>query len=129
MATLTLTERVSVNGFSFEKATTYSASGVRTIEDTVANGQTDKQVNIGIDVSQVAFFMIYSDKAVTVETNSGSSPTNTLNLLAGVPHIWKGASDLYAFKLTGDVTTSIFITNASGATANITIVLIDDATV
>ncbi len=87
---------------------------------------TDTQVNLAIDVSAVKLFWIKSDRAVQIETNSGSAPTNTLTLVAGQPYFWHtNAYD--TFKLTGDVT-AFFVTNASGGSATIECYFNYDAT-
>ena len=94
--------------------------------ETVATGQSNIQMFIAIDVSAVKGFYLLSDRDVTFETNSGSAADNTINLKANQPYAWH--TDQYdAFLLTVDVT-SVFITNASGATATIRLEAIMDAT-
>lgn len=94
---------------------------------TVASAATDDEVNLEMDISQLKGIYIVSDKAVTIETNSGSSPTDTIVLVADVPYIWH--TDSYHAKLfTADITANIFITNASGATATVDIEMIHDST-
>lgn len=123
----TLTQTIDPSGGSTVTANKqYTASGQVRVQETVANGQTDKQIIVGIDVSAVKSIVIKSTQNVTLETNSGGVPANTLNLLANVPYIWN--TDSYdTFKLTTDVT-SVFITNASGADADIDIDCILDTT-
>ena len=85
---------------------------------SIANGQTDKSVIFTVDVSQTVAFEIVSDQDVTVETNSGTpGPTvDTIALKANIPYRW--CTNWYtAFKLTQDVVTGLFITNASGSAA------------
>ncbi len=105
---------------------TYTGTGWAGFDESIANGQTDKQVVVAIDVSAVKSIVILSDQAVTLETNSGSTPTNTLSLVAGVPYVWN--TDSYdTFKLTGDVT-AVYITNSSGAAARVQLDALLDAT-
>lgn len=103
---------------------TLTASSEVNLDEAVSVG-TDTPFNIAIDVSAVKSFYIHSDRAVTVETNSSSAPTNTLALVAGDAYTWY-TGKLDTFKLTGDVTI-IYITNASGGTANVTIRCLQDS--
>lgn len=104
---------------------TFSASSEANFDETIAVG-TDTVLNIAIDVSAVKSFFIVSDRAVTIETNNGGSPTNTLTLAAGVPYVWN-TSSADTFKLTGDVT-KYYVTNASGGSARIQQYCIQDST-
>lgn len=96
------------------------------IEETVANGQTDSAIVFALDVSACKSFFAVSDKAVTLETNSGSAADNTIALAANVPYFWN-VNSYDSFLLDTDVT-AIYITNASGATATIKIHALTDAT-
>ena len=65
--------------------------------------------------------MINSDQAISIKTNSTSAPQDTFSLVATQVKIWTLATDLIAAcPFAGDVT-AIYITNSSGATANIKI--------
>lgn len=113
-------------GVRLKPSKTYSASYEVNLAETIANGSTDFSIPCALDVSAVKSIWISCDVAVTVETNSGSAPDNTLVLKAGIPYIWN--TDSYdTFKLTADVT-SLKITNASGSAASLLIHAIQDAT-
>ena len=84
-------------------------------DESVADSSTDYQITAAIDVSAVKSFYLVSDQAVTVETNSGSSPADTLTLVANVPYIWH-VNSYDTFKFGTDIT-AFFITNASGSAA------------
>lgn len=121
-----ITRKVTVGagqvGGSVEKT-----AGARVSMDVdVVTATTDGLHVLTIDVSQVKSFFILSDKAVTIETNSGSSPGNTLTLTAGIAYEWYEGSAA-AFALTTDVT-ALYITNSSGATARIQLEFIYDPT-
>lgn len=123
----TITKRYSGPSGTRELAYSFEASATGGIRgETVANGQTDKQLNIAIDVSAVKGFWLESDQDVTFETNDGSTPDNTISLLAGKPYVWD-ADSYDAFLLDTDVT-AVFITNASGAAATIWLLVDYDAT-
>jgi len=103
-----------------EKINDYSANSSQNIVDeTIADGQTNKQLTCTLDVSAVKSFYMVSDQDVLFETNSGGSPADTIALLAGVPYVWN--EDSYDAFLLGTDVTAIFITNASGATATLQI--------
>ena len=118
---------VSIAGRSIDRSITVTATGRAGLnKETIADGVTDKQFNIAIDVSAVKYFYIVSDQDITIETNSGSTPDDTLNLKAGKPYEWH-VDDEDSFRLGTDVT-AFFGTNASGATATIECECLQDAT-
>jgi len=104
---------------------TGDASESRSID--VPDSSTDLQVNLEIDITQIKAIYIVSTQNVTLETNSGSTPTDTIALLANKPYVWFSDS-YFVNKLTADVTTGIFLTNASGSAAVVDIALTHDAT-
>lgn len=94
----------------------------------VANGQTDKALSIGgIDVSQLKAIWIDSDQDVLLETNSSSTPDDSIALKANVPYIWMEGMPS-PLLLTEDVPSTIYCTNASGAIATIRLRAVQDAT-
>jgi hypothetical protein len=104
----------------------YTGSSKVSLDETVASGSTDLLINVAIDVSAVKSFILLSDQAVTIETNNGAAPDNTIVLVANVAYVW--TTDSYdTFKLTVDVT-KIYVTNASGSTATIKLEALVDAT-
>ena len=122
----TVSYSVAASSGTLQRSKSYSGSGQVEISESVADSETDYDIAVAIDVSAVQSFYIVSDQAVTVETNDGSSPDDTIALVAGVPYVWN--TDSYdSFLLTADVTV-IYVTNASGATANIEIRCVQDAT-
>jgi hypothetical protein len=105
-----------------------SVTGEMSIEADVAilDSATDDEVDMTLDVTQVSSFFIISDQDITLETNNGTTPDNTLALKANKEYNWDAAS-YDTFKLTVDVT-DFFFTNASGSTANVKIRILIDAT-
>ena len=108
-----------------ENTVSKSSSASISVDETIANGQTAFQINVAIDVSAVKAFYICADQNVTVKTNSSGSPDDTLNLIANEPYAWHNTS-LSAFLLDTDVT-AIFVANASGSAAALTLRVIQDA--
>lgn len=119
-------QSVTAGGVSTSKSNTYTANGRVSVAESVANGQTDYEINVDLDVSAVKSFYLVSTQDVTFETNNGATPDDTISLLADVPYVWTEES-YDSFLLTVDVT-SIFITNASGSAATITLEAIYDPT-
>jgi hypothetical protein len=102
-------------------------SGLRiTVDETIAIAN-NVPVTLAVDVSQVRGVYIVCDQDVLLETNSSSSPTNTLTLEAGVPYIWF-TNKPYSLWMTSDVT-ALFVTNASAAAAHLQMELLIDPTV
>jgi hypothetical protein len=94
----------------------------------VANAVTDGLHALAIDVSQMKTAYLYSTKNVTLETNDGTTPGATVSLVAGIPRLWSSTSgETNPFGST-DVT-ALYITNASGAAADIEVRIGIDPTV
>lgn len=129
MATHSVTWTVNAPGGQVTASKSYTATGHALVQDeSIANGQTAFQINIAIDVSALVSLWIHSDQAVTIKTNSSSTPDDTLTPAAGIPIQWTNDSE-YAnpFASAVDVTT-IFVANSSGATATLNIRALQDAT-
>lgn len=117
---------ISVSGRTISITNTYTGSQSLSINEEIADGATNAQVNAAIDVSATKSFLIVSDQDVTVETNSGSTPDDTIDLVANQPYTWN--PDAYDDFLLGTDVTAFFITNASGETATVQIEALIDAT-
>jgi len=111
---------------SISKQITITADGEANLEVAVADESTDLAINIAIDYSALKSLYIVSDQDLTVETNDGTTPDDTLTLLAGKPIVWfEGCG--FTNPLSADVT-ALYATNASGADATLTIKTLQDAT-
>lgn len=113
-------------GESVGTTETITGSGRGGFDETIADGQTDLQVNVAIDVTAVTCFIITTDRAITIETNDGGAPDDTITLSAGETYMWTNTQN-DTFKLTADVT-AFFITNASGGNARVQCKFLYDAT-
>lgn len=122
----TLTEKITTDGHSVEKSNTYTGGLQVSLSEAVADSETDYEIVVTMDVSEIESVMIVSDQDVTLETNSGDTPDDTLSLVAGVPYVW--TSDSYHVCLLTTDITSIFITNASGSEATLKIEAVIDPT-
>ena len=121
------TEKVVIDGATRQQATTITADKRTTLHTAIANAVTDGLHELAVDVSQVKAVFILSDQDLTLETNSGGSPANTLALKANVPYIWY-TNKPQALVFTTDIT-ALYITNASGSTANLIAEFLVDPTV
>src|SRR3990170_666622 len=59
-----------------------------TVSEAIADATTDGLVALTLDVSQLKAIYLESDEDVTLETNSGAAPANTISLAANIPQIW-----------------------------------------
>ncbi len=98
---------------------------------SVADSQTDEQHAIDLDVSTIKSLYIVSTKAVTLEWNDASGTQGSLSLIADEPVLWwstqvtDGGTTLNPLGTT-DIT-DFYVTNASGASADINIEIVYDA--
>ena len=125
---LVITEKVNAGGTSIEQSNTFSQSDENFINvaASIADAQTDKLVVCSLDVSQIKAIFILSDQDLTLETNDGTTPDNTIALKAGIPYVWY-TNKYQVLLLTVDVT-ALYLTNASGAAAAFKLVALLDAT-
>lgn len=128
MATHTITLGISGSGVTRSQKIASTSGGVNLIDgETVATGQTNFEINFDLDFSACTSFYLESTQDVLFETNSGAAPDDSINLKANEPYIWH-TNSYDSFKITADITTSIFITNDSGSTATIYCVALYDVT-
>jgi len=96
---------------------TYQGAASLEISEQIASGGTDILVNAAVKVADIKSVVITSDQDVTLETNSGGSPANTLTLKANVPYIWN--TDCYdTLKFTVNIT-ALYFTNGGANVANV----------
>lgn len=93
---------------------------------SIPDSSTDLLVNFACDVSQLQLIYMKSDQDITIETNDGTTPDDTINLKAGKPYVWYTGS-YFTNLLTTDVT-ALYVTNSSGSTATLEIDGIEDST-
>ena len=127
-ATHTLTRSWANGGANpVSKNQSFTGTGeTNIIATTIADSVTDQLEVISIDVSAIQSIYINSTQAITLETNSSSAPTDTINLRADEPYIWY-VNSYFTNLLTADVTV-IYLTNASGSTATFDLRCVYDST-
>lgn len=122
----TLTETIDIGGLQVSQSNSYTDSAETRIDEAVTDSQTDYLIALVQDVSETAIVYIVSDQAVTLEFNNSTTGVPTIPLLAGVPYVWH-ANSYFTDLLATDIT-AVYVTNASGSTANIKIRFLYDST-
>lgn len=106
----------------------YTGGLAQQLNEAVADAQTDQLIVIAIDVSEIQNIYIKADQDLTIETNNGTTPTDTINLKANVPYVFNADLDQYFTNLlTADVT-ALYVTNASGSNATLELEVLTDPT-
>lgn len=125
-ADVSLQERVTVGGIVYPYTRSKSAGSLKQISEPVNDGSTDLEIAFTLDYSECKFFLIEADVAMTIETNDGTTPDDTLTLVADEPYVWAEGM-LHTFLIGTDIT-SIFATNSSGTNGTLTIFALEDPT-
>lgn len=124
--TMTVTRSVTVGGLPYSRTNEYLLDGVNIRTALVPPTTNDKQVLLNVESTAIKAMYLVSDQDVTLETNSASSPIDTIALKANVPLIWTEDDD-FDCPISADVT-MLYITNAGSTEANVSIVVGEDAT-
>jgi len=126
--TMTLGYSAAGVGTAVSQSVTKTGTGSLDIREAIADETTDGEVAYVVDVSQLVAVFILSDQALTIETNDGAAPQETISLAAGVPLMWHDGLADAGCPFSDDIT-ALFVTNASGAIANLSIMTLVDVTV
>jgi len=126
--TVTTSVGVSAAGGTFSATRTHTCTDVRHLSDQVAGLATDALWSVALDISQIQYLIISTDQDLTLETNSGGAPQETIALAANNALEWyKDAGIAIATLFAGDVT-ALYFTNAGATAANVSIEVGLDAT-
>jgi hypothetical protein len=106
---------VSDPGLRFSCTAQENVEAAAYIDESIANGEVNKQVTINLPAAGLKFWAIVSDKDVTVKTNSAGSPQETWSLKAGKPLVWINGN-VGSTPIAGPIT-ALFVTNSSGSAA------------
>lgn len=123
--TMQLRRESVLSGRTVGATESISASAPGGFDEDVPTGSIDFRINCAVDVSAIRGFILLSDQDVRVETNSGSAPDDTIELIAGKAYEF-AADDYNAFIFGTDVV-AFFVTNVSGDTANVICQFVYDA--
>lgn len=105
---------------------TYTNDGHQSYTISIPDSTTDQQVVMTLDVSTLTSQVISCDQDITIETNNATTPVDTLAIKASEAYIWN-TNSLDTNLLTTDVT-AMYLTNSSGATANLEMRFLFDST-
>ena len=111
---------------SLEGNKNYSAGLQVSLDEAFASDAADLELTVAIDVSEIKSLYIISDQDVKVETNDGTTPDDTIDLVANVPYVW--TTDSYdTCKLTVDVT-AFFLTQLAATAGTLKLECVVDPT-
>lgn len=126
-----VTQGLRIGNNTLSYAVTKSNEGEATLSTTIATGVSNRQYTLAFTSTTTSVIYLYSSQDVTVYVNDASSgsPTDTIALNAAEPYVWVVDSGI-AFPLTGTAgaITSLYITNASGATSTLEFRILKDVT-
>jgi hypothetical protein len=115
--THTITAKVQTGSGFLDHSVALTAGAEHNVSEAIEASQTDYLVAWTCDFSQLKSLYMYSDVAMTVETNNGSAPGQTIALAAGKPLVWYYGSGITC-PITVDVT-ALYITNVAAGTLEI----------
>ena len=128
MATHSITFDVSYRGKKFVWTDSQTNGDENNIDESIPDSSTDLAVSWSVDVSAMSSCLIVADGgALTVKTNSSSTPDDTFTLANGEPIVWVTGSGL-ANPITTDITSGLFVTNSSGSAVTLRCYRLQDAT-
>lgn len=127
MPQVTVSQTVSGVGSAVSASRTLQNSKSQDISESIPDASVDLPIpGFSLDVSANTFlFMLATGGDITVETNDGAAPDDTIALVNGIPKIYQGDGSNF---ITTDVTTGLFVTNASGAAVTLRVISLSDAT-
>lgn len=133
MATDTLGITYKNDGATVIAATADEASNLRLFySKAVATATTNQPMRIALIKNNLKSIGMLADQDVTIVTNNSGSPVDTFNLKAGKAYVWTAdflvTTTRAQIPFSVDVT-EMFISNASGFTANVVVAILVDGSV
>jgi hypothetical protein len=92
----------------------YTGDIEKNVDTNLPASTTDEPIDVKWTAAKVQSLMLTANGAVTVKTNSTSTPGTTINLAANQLLMW-GTGSTGASPIPGDVTGGLFVTNAGTA--------------
>lgn len=128
-----ITQNISYSGtgvgtLSISASSEQTAGQFVEVNESIPDASTDLEVALELDVTQMKLLLISADGAITIETNSGSTPADTILVDTSNPKIWFDGQLGVSNPFTTDVT-ALFVTNASGAAVQLKLRALVDPTV
>lgn len=127
MAIHEMTLGIDGSGIHRSKKITSTDGGVVLLDGETVVVSTDTEINLDLDISALKSFYLESNLDVLVEINTDVGVGGSISLRANEPYVWHTNSyDSFLFAGTAGEITSIFVTNAAGATATLYCVALFD---
>jgi hypothetical protein len=101
----------------------YTGNNENDLSVSVAASTTLEEHDIAVTLSKIKSLAIYSDQAVVLKTNSGTSPADTLSLAAKQLIVW--TNDMLTAKPFSTDVTKVFITNSGLNAASVQIRILE----
>jgi hypothetical protein len=128
MSTITYVENISGFSAQVSSASTYTGTGMVEVRESISTGVTDGVLNFASDISTIKFFWLKSDQALTLKTyNASAVLVDTIAVAANTPIVYSTSIGTLSSIFTADFA-SCKVTNASGSTASLTILMLTDCT-
>lgn len=122
-----LNRTFTLDGETISAPQTLAVDGTGGIDGSLTASQADQEYAITVDVSQLKYLYILTSNDCTIETNSSSSPVDTITSKAGVPYLWTHGSGI-PNPLGTDVT-KIFVTNGAASVCTVKVRIGTDASI
>jgi len=122
--TVTVKTSSTDGGNSVGGTTTHVGTSTIYVDEDIADAASDLEIAISFAIGELKTYEMVADGALTIRTNSPGTPQEVFVLSAGKSVLFReGDTAIFA----GDIT-AFFATNSSGASVNLTILLLIDAT-
>ena len=95
----------------------FTGDGELGVNDSVAASTTNKHYAVAVTKTQIVAMVLYASKAVTIKTNSSSTPQETITLADGAQITWYSTSTATC-PFSSDVT-GFYVTNAGSSASSI----------
>jgi hypothetical protein len=112
---VTTTRSMRIGGLTIAYSAGSPADQHVAISKTIPANSTDVQIDLSVDISDAVAYAVWADQDCTVETNSASSPTDTLNLSRKIALQYVVGDPAANAFLSADVT-ALFITTGANPT-------------
>lgn len=109
----------SPGGVDITASVSESADAEQNRELAIAASTPDQQFDLDFAFADLKSIFMLADQDLTIETNDGTTPDDTISLVAGVPFWWCDSSGL-PNPFSADIS-AIFVTNAEAETATLKI--------
>ena len=110
-----LTLKWTSGGNEIEHTIAKSSGAEANMEEVIPLNSTDLLVAYVLNVAKIKAIFVVATVAMTIETNNGTTPTDTLTLVANEPFEWHDGSALPNPFPRGNIT-ALYLTNTTSGT-------------